>query len=358
MAVLPWGLLTLFWVCCGILLVIPLLFEVFYKRVIATGQDLHAGRIYKAKPLDIHRKCRKFIDKRYLVVGGTKGIGRAIAISLAEVGAAVDIVGRTNGSEVLQVLSARSPATPNKKISMFRFHKADVSTTHGCAEFIERLEPVIPAFDGLVLTVGVWPDSSNSRTSEGYDRVVFTDVIARALVFQHLLDARLLSNRAVVVNVLGSGLLVPYFLSRDLKRFKQPFSKMPEDYESSLSNILVCTSAADAWLKEAAKRNSRMTFIGTMPGFVWTEVMVPTLGKCLSNFLMFCGELFRIVWIPESVASNHLSIIEYAMDVKRLNLSYWDHYLVARVANKIAGNNSYSEWLWETLENIKAGTSA
>jgi len=326
--------------------------DLFHKWLLATAEDPQVGSISVVKSLEEHKTCKKFAEKRFLVVGGTKGIGRAIAIALAQVGAAVDIVGRTGGNDVVRDLWKKSPVSNEKKTLMFNFHKVDLSTTGGCAELVANMSPTTPVFDGLVMTVGVWPDWSNPRTEEGYDRVVFTDIIARALVFRHLVESKLLSRNAVVMNVLASGQRVPPFLG-NVESYKTPFQKQPSDYRPSFFVMPVVVAAADAWLREASKAHPSMTFIGTMPGYVKTNVLVPTIGKTVSDIFLYIGELVGVVKKPEEVALKHLAILDYAKEVKRLNLSFWDHCLVARLANRIAGDDSYSTWIWKTLQNIK-----
>ena len=85
--------------------------------------------------------------KRVMVVGGTRGIGRAIASTLREAGAHVTVVGR----------SAVPFTHVSKASSDCEAFAADLSTTVGCRKLVsEVVASGVPPFHFLVFTVGAW----------------------------------------------------------------------------------------------------------------------------------------------------------------------------------------------------------
>ena len=85
--------------------------------------------------------------KRVMVVGGTRGIGRAIASTLREAGAHVTVVGR----------SAVPFTHVSKASSDCEAFAADLSTTVGCRKLVsEVVASGVQPFHFLVFTVGAW----------------------------------------------------------------------------------------------------------------------------------------------------------------------------------------------------------
>jgi NAD(P)-dependent dehydrogenase (short-subunit alcohol dehydrogenase family) len=78
----------------------------------------------------------EFTDRRFLVTGGTKGIGAAIATRLREAGARVFTTARS------------APAEPADFIA------ADLSTAAGASDVAEAVQKALGSIDGIVHVVG------------------------------------------------------------------------------------------------------------------------------------------------------------------------------------------------------------
>ena len=170
--------------------------EWFYKRFAATPENSFLTKLVSdpAKNLEQLEITKHFANKRVVVVGGTKGIGKGIAIALAKVGSHVTILGRRGGDEVAKQMSSDAP---NRN---FKFISADLSTTTGCRNAVAEIVDVAQGnkLDALVMTLGVWPDWKHPLTPEGYSKTVFIDVVARYMMFKGLLNANLLRKNAQV----------------------------------------------------------------------------------------------------------------------------------------------------------------
>src|SRR6266540_3052417 len=86
--------------------------------------------------------------KRALVSGSTAGIGLAIAVALADEGAAVIVNGRTEArvDDAVRSVRARAPRAAIEGVA------ADLSTGEGCGELLRRAGDL----DILVNNVGVF----------------------------------------------------------------------------------------------------------------------------------------------------------------------------------------------------------
>lgn len=109
--------------------------------------------------------------RRALVVGGTRGIGRGIALALAANAASVTIVGRSPGDAVVRAMVARAEAADaTSNPPAFRSHAFDLSTVGGCSALVANLartEGDNGGYDYVFFTVGVWPNFSDPFTTDG-----------------------------------------------------------------------------------------------------------------------------------------------------------------------------------------------
>ena len=88
-------------------------------------------------------------EQTVLVTGSTSGIGRAVALRLAEAGAAVAIHGR-NAAAAEKVADEIRCSTG----SVAGIFLADISTGDGCAELIESVTKTCPALHAACLIAG------------------------------------------------------------------------------------------------------------------------------------------------------------------------------------------------------------
>ena len=214
--------------------------------------------------------------KRALVVGGTRGIGRGIALTLAAHGAGVSIVGRSDGGAVLRSLAQRAPAPQQAgglAAPVFRAHRADLSTVAGClaaASELQREVEELTRFDLVVFTVGCWPNFSAPLTSDGVDTVVALDLLARHVLLERL-AATALQPGARVMSTLASTQRVPFLDAASVRARLEPGAAPPGSLFTALLPVSV---AADAWLQQAASHHPQLTFVGMFPGIVVTDLPV------------------------------------------------------------------------------------
>jgi 3-oxoacyl-[acyl-carrier protein] reductase len=107
-------------------------------------------------------------NKIALVTGGSRGVGRSIALALAEAGANVAIVYRSSAAEAQQVVD--EIAGSGRKAAAFQ---ADVSDANLSKEIVDRVIAQFGTIDILVNNAGITKDTLLMRMSEeDWDSVI------------------------------------------------------------------------------------------------------------------------------------------------------------------------------------------
>lgn len=124
--------------------------------------------------------------KRMVVVGGTSGIGRAIALLSAARGAAVTVVGRS---------------FKDQGVANLTFIQKDLSLMTHAAELGRSLPPA----DVVVLTQGILPPKTREATPEGLEKDMAVSTLSRLVTLRELLPRLQPSSRVFVWGMPGNG---------------------------------------------------------------------------------------------------------------------------------------------------------
>ncbi|MBN8462694.1 MAG: SDR family NAD(P)-dependent oxidoreductase [Dechloromonas sp.] len=195
--------------------------------------------------------------KQVAVIGGTAGIGRAIALHLAELGANVLVVGRT-----FRDADHRS----------IRFIHADLSLMREARRvggFLSA-EPL----DLIVMTTGIMPPPQRQETAEGLEMELAVSYLCRHVIL-HSLAPRLGANRTpgqrrpyvFVMGFPGSGQMA---VLGDLNS-EQSYQPMRTHMSTVAGNEML--------VLDAARRYPQAAFFGLNPGIIRTEIRDNFLGK-------------------------------------------------------------------------------
>ena len=227
--------------------------------------------------------------KTYVFVGGTDGLGRAMAKLAASKGADVIVVGRT----------FRDQGHPN-----IRFVRCDLSSMKDAS----ALASSVPTenLDGLILSAGIIAPSSRQTTAEGIEKDMAISYLSRIGILNAMKD-KLGSRRPV---------------NAPLPRvFIFGFPGAGEDCDKDLENLqgektyslkavhMNTVAGNEALVLYHAKATPKALFFGLNPGLVRTNIRDSVLGQgtLLSSFVE--GVIGAVCPSPEQYAAQVLPLL-------------------------------------------------
>jgi 7-alpha-hydroxysteroid dehydrogenase len=215
-----------------------------------------------------------------LVTGGSKGIGRAIALAFAEHGADVAIAAR--GVQALEATRAEIEATGRRSVAV----STDVCSDPDLEKLHETVRSELGDIDILVNNVGgAEPVGLADLSYEQFERTIKTNTWAAIRLAQLCHPAMKEKGAGVVLNISSNGGLKPdAFLG---------------GYSASKAALNIVTGQmAQEWAKDGIRS------VCICPGLIRTELAMPLVEhfekkKFPQNMLRMCGE-------PEHIAGMAL----------------------------------------------------
>ncbi len=159
----------------------------------STGQNIHGG-IMK-KPMT---------EKNILVTGSTDGLGKLVAVRLAEKGATVLLHGRNKnkGKEVTDEIRRK---TGNEKL---KYYNADYASLKEVAALSDRLKDDLRRIDILINNVGIGTGKGHKNerelSTDGIELRFAVNYLSHVLLTERILDL-LSTEEASVINVASVG---------------------------------------------------------------------------------------------------------------------------------------------------------
>ncbi len=195
--------------------------------------------------------------KKIAVVGGTGGLGRAIAQRLAKQGAHVTVVGQT----------FRDAGTPN-----LEFVQADLSLLREA----ERVAKALPAesLDVVLFTTGIFAAPERQVTSEGVERDMAVSYLSRLVMLREL-GTRLGKERTV-------GSLAPRVFVMGYPGAGQEGTLGDLNAEKTYGAMWVHMNTVvgnECLVHDATRRYPKVNTYGLNPGLIKTNIRDNFLGQ-------------------------------------------------------------------------------
>jgi NAD(P)-dependent dehydrogenase (short-subunit alcohol dehydrogenase family) len=252
---------------------------------------LQSGQI----DLPVSAVVMSLAGKQAVVVGGTAGIGRGVAVRLARAGCAVTIVGRSEsrGARVIAEMEAAAAAAADGEektaastpSSFFFFVRCDCFLLKNVAACVGTLKSKHPRLDYLICTQGMATlQGFTPSQDEGLDQKLTLHVYSRAMFARGLKENLGASTDGRFLTVLSAGIHAPFKdYAADPELSKGGYSiKNAADIAGFYSDIFV-----DAFSRKYGSTGNGVSFLHAAPGFVataWgTEMPGPIRGcvRCL-----------------------------------------------------------------------------
>jgi len=136
-------------------------------------------------------------DKVIVVTGGTKGIGRELALRCADIGAKVSIAGRSKeeGEAIVNEINKKNPGNG-------LYVKSDLTNVKECENFISETVKCYGEIDGLVNYAGILPVSSIIETEEKlFDEIFDLNIKAAFFCTKFAMISMLKKGGGSIVNI-------------------------------------------------------------------------------------------------------------------------------------------------------------
>lgn len=186
-------------------------------------------------------------DKRALVTGGSRGIGRAITLALAKEGVQV-VAGYRQDSEAVTALEKELQALG----SGHRLVRADIGTDDGVTALLAACQETLGALDVIVNNAGAMSQIPYAELPDAeWERLIGTNLTAPHRIVRRALP--LLRSGASIINI-GSGLALVGMPGR-------------AHYTASKAGLL---GLSRSQAKELGRRGIRVNVIS--PGIVETDL--------------------------------------------------------------------------------------
>lgn len=208
------------------------------------------------------KQATNFVGRKAIVVGGTAGIGKGIAVRLAQAKFDVTIVGRNaeRGREIIEEMKIRGGDQGKHE-----FVNCDASLVRSLRAFAKSYAETHSSLDVLVQTQGIATIQGRTETEEGIDVKLALHYYGRMALIEALLPLLRASPSGRVLSVFSAGVHSVYENYQKDPELKGSYTLKDAANAPGVYNDLTL----DYFARQPENRT--ISFIHAAPGFVNTN---------------------------------------------------------------------------------------
>ena len=280
-------------------------------------------------------------NKIILITGGTSGIGKQTAISLATAGATVIVTGRNqqNGEEAVKEIKAVSK---NDKIDLIL---ADISTISGVKSLVNEFKSKYNHLDILINNAGL-AGNKYIKTIDGFEANFAVNVVAPYLLTTLLLDSLKAGNNARVITLTGGNL--PSKIQLDNLQSEKSFNGLSTYSQTKM--IMMCL------MYEYSQRqlNSKISMNICYPGQASTGMTQNVTAEMLPFIMRPLFPLFKLLVKPDNGqsainASRSSVYLATSKDVDNKTGIYCNKNVQLKEMPKAVTNEYNRKYIWDKI---------
>jgi NAD(P)-dependent dehydrogenase (short-subunit alcohol dehydrogenase family) len=275
-----------------------------------------------------------------LVTGGTEGIGRAVALRLAELGDTVIITGR-NAARGMQVLAQLRSIAAHREHA---FVAADLALLNGTRALAAAVTAQTARLDAIVCCAGVL-SLIPERTSEGLERTLALNYVSRFLLLRLLLPLLSAAPSGRVVLVANAG-QYPDTLDLDDLGYERGKPGLQVAGRSQFANDLLAVELA------ARVSGTQLAVTCVFPGRVKTNVFRNARG--VPWYMRPLGPLLQLGALTPEAAADTPVFLAHSPEASALSGKFFGPHRAEIAVPDRAGDPTRRQALWAASEQLVA----
>lgn len=269
------------------------------------------------------------IGKKIVVVGGTNGVGRAIALEFISKGAEVIVVGRTFRDQGIERLT---------------FIKADLSEMDKVLLFAKEL--LAETLDALIMTHGIFPAKERKTNSKGIEIDMATSALSRFVILREIAN-RIGKNR--INKTVKPRVFVWGFPGGKRKIDLDDFnSEISYNWSLAHSNGVVVN---ESLVIDSATRFPLVNFYGMNPGIINSNIMSGILGEN-SILLKIQKTVVGLFFQSPKQYAKKITPLLVSEDIEKHSGTMFGRNGDPIFSNPILRNKSYVKQVIEATDNL------
>lgn len=331
-----------------IAIAIGILFKpIIYPFLITLKASKYDEQVGRIQPKSLSELQSIYKKKKVLIIGGTRGVGRGIALTVGKAGADVTVVGRSEntGEATLHLLNQQQQeARTGQRIDYVQGDIGSVRSAKECVKSLSKYASRNGKFDYVFVTAAIFPYWDDLMNEDGLERSFGIAVIGRYMIYNNL-KLILKPESGRMLNVLAAG-MDDYPFDLDLASG----STTNGSFFQYVMNFACGNEMMMIGLRQRNKFYSNVTRVSTHPGMLKTD-----LHRGQGWWLdVLEGVLVKLIGFTEEEAGIRQASILASSQLVEGRLNYVDEFLKGRLLGSKVPVDDHLDWLMDLIDSKMA----